>query len=302
MTRFFTDDPATDETYRNVQTGSDRFPRPPRDFVEELWSRYEPYADAEFPALARTCFHPRFWEMYLGCSLLEGGRFVVPRERRRTIHKGPDLQLENDAGWIEAIAVTPGEGADAVEEGPSGKERSVPDDRIILRLLAGIGEKRRKYDGYLCGEVVRPNEPYVIAINAALVPSARSEQSIPRIVRAVYPFGYEQIHFDTRTLDAVGRSFQYRDTIYKLSGADVSTRIFEDPHFAGISGVLYSAVDVWNYPSPLAGDFVLVHNELATNPIPRGFLRAGLECWVENQTLTLSRQRLAPDAVVSDVS
>ena len=49
--------------YRNVRD----LPRcqPYRDFVEDLWERYQPSQDRHFLNDARQHFLQRFWEMYL---------------------------------------------------------------------------------------------------------------------------------------------------------------------------------------------------------------------------------------------
>jgi len=44
-----------------------------RVFVESLWQMYRPYADTNFRSDARHHFNEQFWEMYLGCTLLEHG-------------------------------------------------------------------------------------------------------------------------------------------------------------------------------------------------------------------------------------
>ncbi len=71
---------------------------------------------------------------------------------------------------VEAIAVTPGVGVDAVEEPEPGKARSVPHDAIKLRLTSGLAEKRWKFENYCLDGLVRSGDPRVVAINAALVP------------------------------------------------------------------------------------------------------------------------------------
>ncbi|MEK7101067.1 MAG: hypothetical protein AAB921_03130, partial [Patescibacteria group bacterium] len=41
-----------------------------RDYAEDLWRDFRPYADTLFRDNARHHFHQRFWEMYLGATLL----------------------------------------------------------------------------------------------------------------------------------------------------------------------------------------------------------------------------------------
>jgi len=43
-----------------------------------MWATYEPYADPDFPQGFAHDVDGRFWEMYLGCTLLEAGRALLP--------------------------------------------------------------------------------------------------------------------------------------------------------------------------------------------------------------------------------
>ena len=64
----------------------------------------------------------------------------------------------------------------------------------------------------------------------------------------------------------------------KLKGATVSTTFFEDPGSHGISAVLYSTADPFNYPNVPGADFLLVHNPRASARLPESYLRIGEEC------------------------
>lgn len=72
--------------------------------LQEMWARYEPYADPDFQQGFARDVDGRFWEMYLGCTLLEAGRTLLLVDRQREGGQ-PDLCVFEDGRriWIEVI-------------------------------------------------------------------------------------------------------------------------------------------------------------------------------------------------------
>lgn len=182
----------TDEHYRYLRDDN-RFQNE-RYFVEKLWASYEPYADRNFVSALATHFHPRFWEMYLTCTLLELEFDVLPKEQP----DGPDICIRDDEKciWIEAIAPERGQGSDAVPQQRIGEPSKVPEDQIILRYTSAIKEKFEKYLKYRKEEVISAEEPYIIAVNGGNIPYTFLDDHIPRIIKAVLPIGPYSITID----------------------------------------------------------------------------------------------------------
>jgi hypothetical protein len=279
----------TDEVYEYVRTEVNTQCREAKSFVESLWARANTYVDPDLPLKMPREFHQRFWELYLASAFLDSGLPLVPRRSERVV-AGPDLCVSmrpETRIWVEAVAALPGTGPDAVHEGTPGIAREVPDDPIKLRLLNVFDEKCRKHASYLEKGVVGASDPYVIAINAAMVPSAMLEREVPRIVRSLLPIGDGIVHLDRRSLKAVGSGHKYQSSITKLSGGEVPTDLFLDCRFRPVSAVLYSCADAFNHASETGAELLLLHNPLALNPLELGFLRRGREFWVE---LTLKEE------------
>lgn len=256
-----------------------------RRTIEDLWPRVEPFLDRDFAAKLSRSFHSHFWELYLSAALIKRRFTLVPRSHRTGSDLGPDFILE-DGTSIEAVTITPGTGADEVLEGEMGKARSVPDDGIRLRLLNAISKKSEVFTRYAQKGVHDATRPFVIALNGANVPSSRLEQPIPRIVRALYPIGPFQAHFDTRTMEIVDTSYATQTTISKASGSTVQTDGFVlADGLKGVSAVLYSCVDAVNMPNRIGQDFVVVHNMNASVPIERRVLPACTEYFVSEGRL-----------------
>src|SRR5262249_7346195 len=146
---------------------------------------------------------------------------------------------------------------------------------------AAFVEKFNKYQKYVSKGIVKGGDPFVIAINGQSIPYSQIDLRIPRIVSAVLPFGDEYVVFDRKTMKAVDAGFQHRPSIKKLSGSDVPTTAFENKMYEGVSAVLYSTAHVWCYDLALGDLSYLVHNPLAKNPLPRGFIKTDTEYWVD---------------------
>jgi len=255
-----------------------------RRFVESLWATYAPYADAHFLADAKAHLQERFWEMYLGCTLIHNGYNLCSPSG-----KGPEFysQVGKSRCWFEAIAPGPGDGPDSVPEveynAPTATK--VPEDEILLRLRHAIREKYLKYENYLRDNVLSKSDAYVIAINSKRIRQFVLDSTLPLIVKAVFPFGSLAVSIDTRTGKIIDQYHLHRDQIMKHSGNLVSTNVFLDEQFSGISAIIYSSVDVANYPPSLGADFRLVHNPLANVPLDRGSFSFGSEYWKEDEQL-----------------
>ena len=79
--------------------------------------------------------------------------------------------------------------------------------------------------------------------------------------------------------------YEYRDTIKKSNDVSVSTNIFEDETYNGISAVLYSVSNVVIHPENIGTEIQFVHNPMAKNKLPLGIFQFGREWWMENDGL-----------------
>lgn len=290
---FFRPGHCEDEIYRILRDAEGEIIVDGREFVEMIWEQCCQFLDDDLPRKAMTSYASVFWELYLAHTLISSDLEPVRRVEREPAREGPDLLLATPRVWVEAVAPGPGEGPDAVPEPTVGEARPVPDDQIILRYRSALASKEAQIREHRARGWVRDDDPVVIAVNGARIPSARLELTIPRIVRSVLPFGHEQFHVDTGTMDIVDHTFQYRAFVQKLEGAEVAVDVFDDDSFSGISAVLASCSDEINRPKVAGSDFVLVHNPRAQVPLPRGWLERGQEFWVEEDAL--NRVQHSPD-------
>ena len=253
-----------------------------RDFVDSLWLRFKPYADKHFETEIRNNFQARTWEMYLGCSLLDCGLRLFSSD------SGPDfkVEVEEKIVWFEAVIATSGE-PEKPDTVPDFTQRNIapeeivahklPLDKIILRLRSVIEDKHKKYVEYCEKSIVGPNDPYVIAINGWNIRFSKNDGITPTILQAVFPLGDLLVPITTDPNDTAEPFYKFRSEIQKHGGALVSTDVFLDEQYRGISAVVYSAADAANGPYTLGSDYVIVHNPIAKNPLTRGMIKLGRE-------------------------
>lgn len=278
---------ATDQVYIVLRDDGDFINA--RNYVEELWRYFEPYADPHFRKEIAVNFQPRYWEMYLGCLALRAKLSVMPKKKNKG--KGPDLRITLTTGqnlFIEATAPGPGTGDNEVSEPPPlrlGINEIAPDipvEKILLRITSGLEKKFKAYDRYLRDPIpiLRPNDPYIIAVNLGAMASARSEFfDPPLIIRSLFGVGNLMVLFDQTNPGLRETHYSICHQIIKHNDKPIRTDYFLDSRYRGLSAIVFS--DAHPFRKPDGSEFKLVHNPNATNPIDRGLFKIGREYWAE---------------------
>ena len=240
-----------------------------KSFVELLWSEYWSIADAGFLARAQHEFHQRFWEMYVGVSLLKAGHRLVKHG-----DEGPEFFFEVGGRrvWVEAVAPTAGTGVDRVPELVPQQSGTVPVEQILLRFAGALKDKRARYAHAIEKGIVKPEDAYVLAINSRGIPHALFGNTLPYFVQAFLPFGPLAVSIDPTTHGVNEAHYQYRAAIRKRNLEPVSTEPFLEPEYSFCSAVIHSGVDCANYPGRMGGDFLVLHNPNAAHPLPASVL------------------------------
>jgi type I restriction enzyme S subunit len=271
-----------------------------RKFINRLFNdKYEPYADKDFISRFSMECLSRFWELYLGCTLLDRGFQLVLRENLPK--EGPDFCIEQNGSrlWIEAVVPTIGSGADSLplkEEPPPDRFQIVPQDQIILRYCSAIKDKHCAHLRHLKNGVVKADDRFIIAINGAGIPIQFSDAGeVPYVIRAVLPFGQYSVIVDKATKQVVKAGFKHRNVIIKSSGSPVQTNIFLDCTFSFISGLLFANAHPFSAKTLEAASFSLLHHYSPLRPLPQGWFGCGIE-WqlrIDGENYVLHPRRIA---------
>jgi hypothetical protein len=272
---FFKNDGKAGQDY--INTRDDAIFSSDKHFIEErLWPTYKPYADIHFKSDAKLHFRERFWEMYLGVTLIERGYSLC-----NPSPNGPEffINLGSRKVWFEAVTPGRGERNDSVPMSQPGEVTAVPQREILLRLTQAVSAKNKRSD------IIEDNDLYIVSINGSNVCPLLYGDTIPFILKALYPAGDLTIELDKVTGDINDSYYKYCDNIIKINKSIVKTDAFVSNEYCGISAVIYSYADPWQGKdeSNLGSEFITIHNLKADNPLPRGYFSFGYEYWVEEQ-------------------
>jgi hypothetical protein len=122
-----------DRGFENLKTAEFTNERQLRAMLQEMWTRYEPYADPDFRQGFARDVDGRFWEMYLGCTLLEAGAlcFLESSDSARAVSR-------TCASWRTTAAF--GSRPSAQTKAPPAPTRSCDPSRPTK---AGVSSMRR---------------------------------------------------------------------------------------------------------------------------------------------------------------
>ena len=262
-----------DPRFENLKAARSPIYQQLRAMLQEMWERYEPYADQNFRDGFARDVDGRFWEMYLGCTLLEAGRTLLPVAKRPREGGKPDLCVLDDDRriWIEATA--PREG----DPGPDQVVHPVPVNeggglvaaqtrQAQLRTTSAFWDKVQKIERYIEQGVIAPQDIRIIAISASRFGAYVSEQPLPLIVTTLFPIGDAYVTIDRETGDVLEEGFQ-EARIIPRDGRPIPRTAFLDESFADISGVIWSRIGIGNL-SRQVRPISYVHNPLAQTSLP----------------------------------
>lgn len=246
-------------------------------------------ADPKFVIELTSENDSKFWSCISEALLADRLRDKI-FPKRSAIGEGPDfLVLNGDNNvWIEVICPE----ARNIPMGWLKFEKDstdFPHVDILLRWTAAIKEKSEKLignldgsvKGYIQSGVVSSSDAYVIAINGCQLrngpfSSLMGISQFPFAVEAVFPVGPLQLKINRDTHEVVEQRHQHRPNIINRNNAQVPAYTFLDPRFKPISAIWAVDVNGGNIignSEPMA----VIHNPIALNPIPVGYLPADSE-------------------------
>jgi len=245
-----------------------------RKVFERCYKIYEPYKDRNFLTEIKTRFHQRTWEMYLGSLFINNGKVL---NNNRKEHDA-DIQVKQGENLIhvECTATTLGEEnkPDTVPEMYVSKSvynlvvQDVPEEKILLRIAQALTDKHKQYQKRITDGRVKENEPYVVAINTGTL---QHMENLPNILKTLFGIGHITLRMRQNGIPVENPTpyWSRRESITKANGEIVDMTFFEKEEHKSISAVIYSNSTVLNHLlNPSDEDTILVHNPLASNPIP----------------------------------
>jgi hypothetical protein len=268
-TLFATTGDNLDLAYLNLRARKHRSERDIAEALESMWAQYSPYADRRFVQAFARDPDARFWEMFIGCALLNAGKTLLLTEDRPRKGGHPDLCIVDGSRriWIEAIAPDRGQlDDDRVPEiapiNRGGHVAAQPIRQIHLRISSALWTKTKAFRTYRDQGIIAESEPCVVAIGAGRFATYAQGIGFPLAVSAVFPIGNQFVRVDRSTLEIVEHGFQPSNTIERATGDDIPRSAFVDPNFHDISGLIWSRVSIGNMRRAIP-PLSFIHNRFA---------------------------------------
>jgi hypothetical protein len=263
-----------DRGYLNLRAAASPCDAAIKEQLEAMWLRYEPYADADFAEGFARDPEARFWEMYLGCALLDGGKAVQPRMNRPQGQGNPDLCVidNNRRIWIEAIAPDVGEqGEDQVPDlfEMVAHVQAQPLRQVQLRITSGLWTKMRQIQRYRADGVIGEQDVCLVAVSGGRFALQAAGEEFPTALSAVYPIGNAFVRVNRDDFQVVAHGHE-RNEMIRRGGNGIPRTAFFDETFASVSGLIWSRASIGNMDRG-ARPLALIHNHVARNPMPRGW-------------------------------
>ncbi|MEO0879766.1 MAG: hypothetical protein AAFY22_08625 [Pseudomonadota bacterium] len=246
-----------------------------RAALDEMWGVFEPFADNDFiPAFAHDP-DARFWELFLGYSLLQDGRTLLSAAERGNADGLPDIcAVDGDKRcWIEAIA--PGEGADGPDQvvGPvpineGGGLIAAPERQVQLRITGALHTKAGAFQRYTERGRIAVDDVRLVAIGACSF-GAYASDNPPSALKAVFPIGDKYMRVNRENFEIVEAGIETSWTIARAN-AEIPRTAFLGDDYHHISGLIWSRVGIGNFNRSVR-PISMIHNPVSEVPMPEGW-------------------------------
>jgi hypothetical protein len=298
-----------DLAWLNLRSGSRPTEKQIREQLEEMWTRYHPYADSQFQELFARSPDERFWEMYLAVQLLDGGKELLERRAVTKAERdtGPDICVLEDGGkiWIEAVCPGRGDAANrdrvpeirALSEMPdlNNAMAVVPPKREVeLRVASAVAAKHEKFADYRARSLVDVADRCVVAVNGGHFWAESASGIFPLAVSALYPVGSLQVIFETTDMSVETLALSSSELIERNGRLGIPRSALIDQSFCSLAGVIWSRRTIGNFFWQ-GHDFVYLHHPTSSAALPFNWFS-----WEKEFSFDLDRNGLVVISVVPE--
>jgi len=243
---------------------------------DDSYSRLcEPSRQHFFAKVWEAILYKRFYDLGWSIQGLQNG--------------GPDFLLNGTTCdkqvYVEATVPAPEGLPENWLNSESGGMTTFPYAEMLLRWTSSLKAKSDKHRRDMQKPHIDANRPFVIAINSCRLSRMADDFGIsqwPFAVEAVFPVGCITVPINRNTGE-MGEAFQgQRFTILKpKTNKNIPTDNFLNPDYSHVSALLgcsscWASLNNRDDPVKLPTMF-LVHNPLANNPLPQGWLPGAIE-------------------------
>jgi hypothetical protein len=282
---------ASDPLYHKIQEDHPSFDPPSllKDRVETLYETCHKLVDKKFRSQIKHDFASCYSELYFCTTFIKRLSLDVTHPS----DKGPDYYLQDLDCWAEIVTATDGEkdNTNSIPETKHDVANEAPRRQIILRITNSFTYKAEKIFEYVKNSLISDSQKVIICINGGWFAGLNRFPlypvgGFPQVVNALLPIGDMVLMINRGDMSVTERKYEFRDHVIKEKTNNIEsirTDYFLDPKYSCISAVIYSYANVTDSieVSDLGRDFFIIHNPLATNKLPLGSIKCGVEYKVE---------------------
>ena len=285
------------ELFLQLKNSDEPFYPEKREHIKRLWERFEPFAEKGFIDNFGKKPSPGYWEMAVGCFLLDCGLSLSSEWAQRGNTKGPDFLVENVDGkrlWVECTTCGLGEDEndnipqrenyldtldlEREEEGAwsyiCGQHLRQIKLRVATRFEGKIEHMQRSIDNPTCEPKV--DDYFVVAIGGGEIPSVIWNDNITDDLGIVSLFAPIR---DTNLIDLKNGRILEKESKTNKIGSQTTTTV-EKPFMLKdenkeidnniISHILFSKSSISSNSSAWNSNFYSLNNYNALQPLPDG--------------------------------
>ena len=307
MKLLYKDSSATDPLYNKIQEDHPDYEPPSllRDRVEALYQTCQGLVDKKFPIQIKHDFASCYSELYFCSTFIKrlGLDVTHPSD------KGPDYYLKGLDCWAEVVTAADGvkDNVNSIPQTINGVLIDAPRRQFMLRFTNSFTYKAHKILEYINKGLIHETQKIVICINGGWLSGLNGLPfhpvgGVPAAVSALLPIGNMILMIDKDNMSIAERTFEYRDYVIKeINGnsEQIRTDYFLDSKYSCISAVVYSYAKVTSSinDSDLGRDFFIIHNPMATNKLPLGSIKCGVEYNVQVDDESISVETIENERI-----
>ncbi len=292
-----------DSFYMELMNSEDPFFKERRKHVEKLWDHFQKYAEKGFIKNFANKPMQRYWEMAIGCLVLDCQLKLSSNWTKRPSPEGLDLLVEDVEGkrlWIECVTCGTSEWdtkeenqknlvptlenynekltfEDSIDDGLTGKHSSYVGGQHLKQLKLRIANSFSEKIKQIQKCINLPKNPacqddyFIIAIGGGEIPTHIWHDNLANETDIASLFAPQK---GLRLIALDGTSeLEIEENTFKANNSPVE-KPFEQNGSDQVSAVLFSTRTLnsnsyhWQY------DFYLINNYNAKNPLPEDLFKS----------------------------
>ncbi|PJZ47461.1 hypothetical protein [Leptospira saintgironsiae] len=263
--KFFQDGDVKDLIYSNCRDNG--YLTETKVVIEELWSRIcslNLLGDNKIKFIndAKDNFTGAVWQLQLTDVLNKRHKLKEPKEF------GPDIIIQTGSKDITIECVASNKSGKNKIEGISGQPIILDEEKLMLRILESISQKKVKYTAWLENGKIDQDSPFIIGIDTSAIPDG-DVIGLPEtnlIEKVLFSIGKHVFKVNLQSGE-IAKEFEERREIIKNSGNSVETALFENDEYSFISGIIWNNTNIITDYSLTGSRFIFYRNPKARNPV-----------------------------------